>query len=170
MTTKLTLPEMEELLALHEKAEFEMDIDATMATLVENPAYELPSIGWYILGREAVFETYQRMLRGSDIRNVWADKRVHAISDSTLCREAYVYFDTAGGRVTGQYFTVIEFEDDKIRGERMYTDAAWSSELGLMLGGEDFGKVPGVSRLADMVPPPVPRLDRAAVHAANQNH
>lgn len=165
----ITLQEMEELLALHEKAEFDLDLDATLATLVDNPVYELPTLGWHIEGRDAVRETYVRMLHGSDKRNIWADKRVHAISDRSLSREAYVYLDTDDGRVTGQYFVVMVFEGDKIAGERMYMDATFARVMGDILG-PDFGEVPGVSRLEDKTPPPVPRLDRAAAHAANSHH
>ena len=167
---KLTLQQMEELLAVHEEAEFNMDLDATLVTLVDNPVYELPSIGWHIEGKEAVRETYVRMMAGSDIKNVWADKRTHAISDTELCREAYVYFDTAGGRrVTGQYFVIIEFADGKILGERMYMDTSFATAMTEILG-PDFGDIPGVSKLADVVPQPVPRLDRAAAHAADRHH
>ncbi|MBO0852919.1 MAG: hypothetical protein J2P18_04050 [Nocardia sp.] len=169
MATTLTLAEMEALLAAHEKAEFDLDLDATLATLVDNPMYEFPSLGWHIEGRDAVRETYNRMLHGSDERNIWADKRVHAISDNSLSREAYVYLDGPDGRVTGQYFVVMEFEGDKIAGERMYMDTTFAALMAQILG-PDFGSVPGVSRLADMTPPPVPRLDRAAAHAANSNH
>lgn len=165
----ITLQRMEELLALHEKAEFDLDLDATLATLVDNPVYELPSLGWHIAGRDAVRETYRRMLHGSDERNIWADKRVHAISDNSLSREAYVYLDTEDGRVTGQYFVVMVFEGDKIAGERMYMDSTYAKVMADILG-PDFGEVAGVSRLAEMTPPPVPRLDRAAAHAANSNH
>lgn len=167
--SEFTLQQMEDLLALHEKAEFEMDLEATMATLVDNPVYELPSIGWHIEGRDAVLETYRRMLPGSEVRNVWADRRVHAISENELCREAYVYFDTPEGRTTGQYFAVMAFEGDKILGERMYMDTSFAKAMTDILG-PDFGDIPGVSRLADTVPTPVPRLDRAAEHAANANH
>ncbi|NMO03523.1 hypothetical protein HH308_20105 [Gordonia sp. TBRC 11910] len=167
--SEFTQQQMEDLLALHEKAEFEMDLEATMATLVDNPVYELPSIGWHIEGRDAVLETYRRMLPGSEVRNVWADRRVHAISENELCREAYVYFDTPEGRTTGQYFAVMAFEGDKILGERMYMDTSFAKAMTDILG-PDFGDIPGVSRLADTVPTPVPRLDRAAEHAANANH
>jgi len=163
------IKEMEELLAIHEMAEFNLDIDATVATLVENPQYELPSCGWSIKGKDAVRELYRRMLIGGDKRNIWADKRVHAINETTLCREAYVYFDTEKGRVTGQYFAVVEFKDNLILGERLYMDSTFAAAMNEVLGA-DFGDVPGVSRLADVVPPPVPRMDRAAAHAANSNH
>lgn len=164
-----TIQQMEELLAIHEMAEFKLDIDATLATLVDDPRYELPSIGWSIKGKDAVRELYARMLTGGDERNIWADKRVHAINDTTLCREAYVYFDTGEGRVTGQYFAVIVFSGDRILGERLYMDKAFADVMSQILGA-DFGDVPGVSRLADVVPPPVPRLDRAAAHAASSDH
>lgn len=140
-----------------------------MATLVDNPVYELPALGWYIEGREAVRETYRRLLEGGDKQNLWADKRVHAVTDDSLCREAYVYIDTGHGRVTGQYSVTIVFEGDKILGERMYMDDTFAKAMAEILG-PDFGDVPGVSRLADRVPAPRPRLDRAAEHAANSDH
>ncbi|MEV6060950.1 hypothetical protein ACIGO9_19100 [Nocardia asteroides] len=167
--TEFTLEQMEELLAVHETAEFNLDIDATMATLVENPVYELPALGWHIEGQEAVRETYKRLLHGGDVRNIWADKRVHATSATSLTREAYVYFDTEEGRVTGQYFVAMDFDGDKIAGERMYMDTTFAKAMTEILG-PDFGDIPGVSRLADKEPTPRPRLDRAAVHAANPNH
>ncbi|OMC36748.1 hypothetical protein A5740_00300 [Mycobacterium sp. GA-1841] len=171
MATTLTLEQMEELLRLHEEAEFNLDLDATMDTLVENPVYELPSLNWYIEGRDAVRELYDRMLRGGEVRNFWADKRTHAVSDSSLIREAWVYFDTDEGvRTTGCYNVVMDFEGDKILGERMFMDAVYSETLAKVLG-PDFGDIPGVYRLSEKQPPPVARIDdRAAAHAANSNH
>ncbi|BBZ10051.1 hypothetical protein BST20_02680 [Mycobacterium branderi] len=170
MATTLTLEQMEELLRLHEEAEFNLDLDATMATLVENPVYELPSLNFYIEGREAVEELYRRMLHGGDVRNFWADKRTHAISPSSLIREAWVYFDTDEGvRTTGSYNVVMDFEGDKIAGERMFMDASFTKTMAAVLG-PDFADVPGVYPLNQKQPPPVPRLDRAAAHAANSNH
>lgn len=167
--TTLTIEQMQKLLAVHEEAEFALDLDATMATLVDNPVYELPSIGWHIEGRPAVRETYRRMLPGGDRVNMWADRRVHAVDERTLAREAYVYFDTDEGRKTGQYMALICFEGDKIAGERMYMDTSFAKVMSEILG-PDFGDVPGISRLETKVPPPVPRLDRALEHANNPNH
>ncbi|NKY42577.1 hypothetical protein [Nocardia cerradoensis] len=169
MENKLSLAQMEELLAIHEMAEFNVDLDATMATLVDNPVYELPALGWRIEGQEAVRETYRRLLHGGDVYNLWADKRVHATSPTSLAREAYVYIDTPDGRVTGQYFVAMDFAGDKIAGERMYMDTTFAKAMTDILG-PDFGDIPGVSRLADTVPTPRPRLDRAAAHAADSNH
>ena len=170
MATSLTLEQMEELLAIHEMAEFNLDIDGTMATLVDNPIYELPALNWYIEGWDAVKETYRRLLHGGDVRNLWAEKRTHAITASSLCREAYVFLDTdAGVRVTGRYNVVMDFEGDKIAGERMFMDATFAKAVTEILG-PDFGDIPGVYPLDEKSPPPVPRIDRAAAHAADSNH
>jgi hypothetical protein len=170
MATTLTLAQMEELLAVHEEAEFNVDLDATMATLIDNPVYEFPALNYYVEGWEPVTETYRRFLRGGDERNIWAEKRTHAINESSLCREAYVFFDTLDGtRVTGRYSVIIDFEGDKIAGERMFMDATFAQAC-YEIFGEDFIDVPGVHRLNEVSPPPVPRMDRAVVHAANPNH
>lgn len=171
MATTLTLEQMEELLSVHELAEFNLDLDATMATLVENPVFQLPTLNWYIEGQDGVRELYRRMLHGGDIRNFWADKRTHAVSASSLVREAWVYFDTDEGvRATGSYNVVMDFEGDKILGERMFMDAGFAKVMAQVLG-PDFGDVPGVHPLDQKHPEPVARLDdRAAAHLANTNH
>lgn len=171
MATTLTLAEMEQLLAVHEEAEFNLDIDATMATLVDHPIYEFPALNWHVEGREAVRETYRRLLHGGDVRNFWAEKRRHAITAAgCLIREAHVFFDTDEGiRATGSYNVVMDFEGDKISAERMYMDASFAKVVAQVFG-PDFGDIPGVSPLDQKFPAPVPRLDRAAAHAANSNH
>lgn len=170
MATTLTLQQMEELLAIHEVAEFNLDLDGVMATLVDNPVYEFPGLNYYVEGWEPVTETYRRFLRGGDERNIWAEKRTHAISENSLSREAYVFFDTLdGSRVTGRYSVIMDFEGDKIAGERMFMDATFAKAC-YEIFGDDFIDVPGVRLLNEASPPPVPRLDRAAAHAANSDH
>lgn len=170
MATTLTLEQMEDLLAIHEEAEFNVDIDGTMATLVDNPVYEFPALNYYVEGWEPVKETYRRFLKGGDERNIWAEKRTHAIAPNSLCREAYVFVDLADGtRVTGRYSVIMDFEGDKIAGERMFMDATFAKSCNEIFG-EDFIDVPGVRRLDEVGPPPMPRLDRAAVHAARPRH
>jgi hypothetical protein len=110
---KLTPEQMEEVLIVHETAEFANDLDAVMATLSANPKYELPSIGWHIEGEVGVRELYKRWLSGAESRNVWAEKRVQAFStdENALIRDAYVFYDGDDGqRVTARYSTAISFE------------------------------------------------------------
>src|SRR5262249_41666984 len=97
----MTLKEMEDVLLAHEIAELEQDIDATMATVVPDPHYELSALGWIIDGQAAVREMYRRILP-VDHRDVAAEKRIHALAENTLLREAVMSFNNLEGkRVSG---------------------------------------------------------------------
>src|SRR5262245_41569311 len=61
---EMTKKEMEAVLLAHEKGELEEDLDATMATLVDNPHYELPTLGFAFDGYDAVREAYSRIMPG----------------------------------------------------------------------------------------------------------
>ncbi|MGU3498754.1 hypothetical protein [Mycobacterium sp. C31M] len=149
----MTLEEMEAVLLAHEIAELEQDIDATMATVVPDPHYELSALGWIIDGQAAVREMYRRILP-VDHRDVAAEKRIHATSENTLLREAVMSFNNLEGkRVSGLYLVVLAFDPDLklISGERMYMDPLFGQMMSEQLGA-DFGEVPGVSRTADKLP------------------
>ncbi len=152
MAADLTKKEMEEILLAHEIAELEQDVDATMATLVDNPHYELAFFGLQVDGREAIREVYNRILR--DAGNVAAEKRVHAIAPNTLIREAHMTFTNDDGeRVNGLYLVVMSFDPEtkKISGERMYQDPNFAGLMGKQLGS-DFESLPGVSKIGDSAP------------------
>ncbi|BBZ10046.1 hypothetical protein MBRA_02410 [Mycobacterium branderi] len=149
----LTLKEMEHVLLAHEIAELEQDIDATMATVVPDPHYELSSLGWIIDGEAAVREMYRRILP-VDHRDVAAEKRIHAVAENTLLREAVMSFnDLEGKRVSGLYLVVLAFDPELklISGERMYMDPLFAQMMSEQLG-PDFAEVSGVSRTADRLP------------------
>ncbi|MFD5177066.1 hypothetical protein ACFWM1_14730 [Nocardia sp. NPDC058379] len=151
--SELTKKQMEEILLAHEIAELEMDVEATLATLAPNPHYEIASLGWAIDGTDAVRETYHRILRQQG-RGVAAEKRVHAVAENTLLREAFMTFNTLDGeRVTGLYLVVMAFDPGLklISGERMYTDPNFGQTMAELLG-PDFGSLPGVSRISDTAP------------------
>jgi hypothetical protein len=158
---------MEEILLAHEVAELEMDLEATMATLAPNPHYELATLGWAVDGSPAVCETYKRILPGAQRWDVAAEKRVHAVADNTLIREAYVSFNTAeGDRVNGLYLVVMAFDPELklISGERMYMDPLFARMLSTDLG-DDFADLPGVSRICETAPV-IGTHDAVAVAAA----
>ena len=149
----MTLKEMEAVLLAHEIAELEQDIDATMATVVPDPHYELSALGWIIDGPAAVREMYRRILP-MDHRDVAAKKRIHAVSENSLLREAVMSFNNLEGkRVSGLYLVVLAFDPvlKLISGERMYMDPLFGQMMSEQLG-PDFGEVPGVSRTADRLP------------------
>ncbi|GHE76130.1 hypothetical protein GCM10017786_01300 [Amycolatopsis deserti] len=151
---ELSKKEMEEILLEHEIAELEEDVERTMATLVDEPQYELPTLGFAIRGADAVRETYRRIMRRVVSRDVAAEMRVHAIAANTLIREACVSFNLADGRrVTGTYSVIMSFdaEKKKITGERMYMDTNFAAYMTEQLG-DDFADVPGVTALGDVLP------------------
>jgi hypothetical protein len=146
LSEELTLEQMEAVLYLHEKAERSGDLETIMSTVSGDPHYELVSVGWKVDGWDAVEEMYRRMnITGPNI-TATSTKRVHALAPNTLIREASVYFDHDGKRTVGQYAVVLSFSGGKIAGERMYLDPVFAAGLAHVLG-DDFGDVPGVSRL-----------------------
>lgn len=153
--SELTRYEMEGLLIEHEKAELEYDIDATMATLVPNPHFELCFMGLAVDGWDAVREMYSRMLvRGAEERNIQADARIVMAGDNHIVREALVSFDNdEGKRVTGLYNVVVEFDPElkKIKGERMYGDLTYAQFMSGVVG-EDIAKVTGVTEIVATLP------------------
>ena len=151
---ELTKKQMESILLDHEVAELEGDLEATLATLTPDPHYELATLGWAIDGRDAVRETYERILPGAQKWDIAAEKRVHAVADNTLLREAFVSFNTPEGeRLTGLYMVVMAFDPELklISGERMYMDPQFAAMMSRDLG-DDFADVPGVSRISDSAP------------------
>ncbi|NMO03527.1 hypothetical protein HH308_20125 [Gordonia sp. TBRC 11910] len=151
--TELSKKEMEEILLVHEIAELEMDVEATLATLAPNPHYELASLGLAIDGIDAVRETYRRILPNQS-RDVAAEKRVHAVASNTLLREAHMSFNNLDGeRVNGLYLVVMAFDPalKLISGERMYMDPNFGKMMSEQLG-PDFESLPGVSRIDASAP------------------
>ena len=151
---ELTKQQMEEILLAHEIAELEEDVEATMATVVPHPHYELATLGFAIDGYAAVRETYTRILPNNRQRNIAAEMRVHAVARNTLCREAHVSFNTSdGGRTTGLYLVVMSFDPELklIASERMYMDPAFAAMMTEQLG-PDFPGLPGVSKISDGAP------------------
>jgi len=154
MTKELSIQEMQQILYAHGMAELEFDVDATMATVVPNPHYEIAHLGLAIDGWDAVLEMYKRLIPGNKGRDLQYRQRVDTASTNTLISEAYVSFnDSKGERVNGFYIVAVEFDPvlKKVVGERMYTDEAFGRLYAENLGA-DFADVPGVTRLADSVP------------------
>jgi hypothetical protein len=146
----LTEAEMGAILLAHGTAEMEFDVEATMATVVPEPHYEIAHLGWAIDGWDAVHEMYKRLISGNRTRNIeGAPPRVSGVARNTLVHESTVTFDSLKGeRVTGLYTVIVAFDPDRkqVIGERMYIDPVfgqlWAENL-----GEDFANVPGVSRI-----------------------
>jgi hypothetical protein len=143
----LSLEQMEELYNAHAAVEFVGDLEGTMATVVADPHYEWPTLGWRIDGQDAVREMYRRILPAAKERNMTGETRLQAFATDALVAELYVSFDSAAGeRLTSQSMVVMMFDGGLIGGERTYTDASFGRVIRGYLG-DDFGEVPGVSRI-----------------------
>jgi len=154
MMRELTREEMEQILYAHGKAELEFDVDATMATVVPDPHYEIAHLGLAVDGWDAVLEMYKRLIPGNIGRDIQYLQRLDTASTNTLVSEAYVSFnDSSGERVNGFYVVAVEFDPalKKVVGERIYADAAFGRLYAENLG-DDFARLPGVTRLADSKP------------------
>lgn len=152
---ELTLEEMEAILHEHEIHELAQDIEATMDTVAPDPYYEFPSAGWRVDGEAGVREHYRRALPHGGTANIASKRRVHGVGPNTLFREAWISWDAEDGtRLTGQYMAVLEFDPvtRKIKSERQYSDRSFDRFLDPHMG-EDYGEVPGVTRLNENVKP-----------------
>jgi hypothetical protein len=151
----LTKDEMDDLLLAHEKAELEYDVEATMATLVANPHFEFPTLGFAIDGWDGVHAMYSQMIaKGARDRNIQADARCIGYAKNALLREAYVSYDNIEGkRVTGVYMVVVQMDpvQKKISGERMYADSVYTDLIKELLGPH-VTSFPGISKIADGAP------------------
>jgi len=107
----------------HAAAEAEGDIEATMATLDDDPVYELQPIGRVLRGRDAArayyehfFAECQPRISGYELRSEW-------VTDEGVGQEYVLYLD-APANGTGTRHAIIGIltfgEGGKLSGERIY--------------------------------------------------
>lgn len=134
-------------LEAHGQFEMDRDVDGTMSTVAANPHYEFVTVGWQITGRDAIREMYRRMFADANNKVLSAEKRTVAAAENTLCMESFYVRERADGtQYTCQSTAMVLFEGDLVAGERLYSDVHQAQVLREAFG-DDFGEVPGVSRL-----------------------
>lgn len=144
---ELEIKRMTAVLEAHGQFEIERDLDGTMSTVAANPVYEFVSTGWRIEGRDAVREMYRRLFAGVNNKVISAETRSVTAAENTLCHEGYTVREAADGtRHTCRSATIAIFDGDLVAGERVYADE-YMTKINLEAFGDDFGDVPGVSRL-----------------------
>lgn len=119
----------------HAAAEGAGDMDATMATLVENPVYELQPIGLVLRGREAVREYYEyffsdfsRRISGFALRSEW-------VTDEGVGQEYQIFVKGPDGPRRFDIIGILTFgPNGLLSGERLYA----SEELYRMMFGPLF--------------------------------
>jgi hypothetical protein len=120
----------------HAAAEGAGDLAATMATLDDDPSYELQPMGRVLRGRDRAqryyewfFANFMNRVEGFEVRNEW-------LNDEGLAQEYTMWVRTGDDPAAGpaervEIIGILLFGDEGLRGERLYTsDAA----LRLMFG------------------------------------
>ena len=114
----------DELIAMahaHAAAEAEDDYDTVMATLEDDPVYELQPMGVAFRGREAAkvyydyfFGTVKPMIAGYDLRNEWAN-------ENGVAQEYVIHFELPNGtKESHAVMAVLTFGTTALSGERLY--------------------------------------------------
>jgi hypothetical protein len=139
----------------HMDAEIRQDIEGVMATLVDNPYYEIHPLGLRISGKEAVREMYRKLLPGSftyivqsramtfntgDPNHVWLGP------DGVVIREFCTVQPPTGPSFEISEMAIFSFDGPLLKGEQFYCNAPLA---GLFKGalGADFEALPGVERM-----------------------
>jgi hypothetical protein len=121
----MTVDDREAMIAVahaHAAAEAEGDIEQTMATLDDDPLYELQPIGLSLRGRASARKYYEHFfaecmprVSGYDLRSEW-------VTDEGLGQEYVLHLDNGNGGVTHHPIIgiLIFGRDGKLSGERIY--------------------------------------------------
>src|SRR3954451_19272834 len=120
----------------HAAAETAGDLDETMATLDEDPVYELLPRGVVLRGRAAARRYYEHFfahvmprVTGFDLRSEW-------VTDDGVLQEYTLFVEGLGAPATGHSITgILTFGDNrKLSGERLYaSDALFEFMFGPVL-------------------------------------
>ena len=124
--------ELVELAHAHAKAEADGDIEATLATLEDDPVYELLPIGLTFRGRPAARRYYEHFFGvfrptavGSTLRNEWA-------GDRGVAQEYLIDLRSGNGEIERySVLAILTFGERALSGERLY---AGERLLRLMFG------------------------------------
>ena len=151
MTVRSTREELVAVALAHAQAETIDDPPTVMATLEDDPLYELQPVGLMLRGREKAqkyydyfFATFKPMVAGFELRNEWID-------DSGVAQEYTIWTKSAadGGLERHEVIGILTFGTTKLSGERVY---GTERLLRLMFGPVyDDGEPIGVG-----TPPPTP--------------
>jgi SnoaL-like domain len=114
-------PELVEIAHAHAAAEAADDFDTVMATLEDDPVYELQPRGIAFRGRDAArtyyehfFVTVKPMIAGYDLRNEW-------VNDEGVAQEYVIHFALPdGSRESHPVMAILTFGETALSGERLY--------------------------------------------------
>lgn len=120
VSTEWTAARMTELGSRHARLEHEQDLDGVMATLVDDPVYELYPVGLRMQGRDLVRRYYEELFRGFVTRarkTVLVDEWVNA---GSLAQEYEVTVEIDGQLETHRIVGILVRDGDLLGGERVF--------------------------------------------------
>ena len=125
----MTRPDLDAMVAValaHATAEGAGDLDETMATLGDNPVYELLPRGVVLRGREAARRYYEHFFDNVMPRVTGFDLRSEWVTDEGVLQEYTLFVDGLGEPgVDHSIIGILTFGDDgKLSGERLYASDA----------------------------------------------
>jgi hypothetical protein len=117
----LTTEELIEIAHRHAQSEAEDDMATTMATLEDDPVYELQPVGLSFRGRDAAqtyydhfYSTVKPLIAGYELRGEWAN-------DQGLAQEYVIHFRLEDGTEESHaVFSILTFGTTALSGERVY--------------------------------------------------
>jgi hypothetical protein len=97
MAESFTAAQMYELGTRHASIEARGDIDGTMATLVEDPVYELLPIGLAMRGREQVLRYYENLIGKFIPMTVGYELLEEWVNETSVCQEYRIEVEVGSG-------------------------------------------------------------------------
>lgn len=121
----MTVDEREAQVAVahaHAAAEAEADTDRTMATLDDDPVYELQPIGLRLRGRDTARRYYEHFFAECMPRMAGYDLRSEWVTDEGVGQEYVLHVDNGDGTTTHHpIIGILTFgKGEKLSGERIY--------------------------------------------------
>jgi hypothetical protein len=143
----LTPERMLALMEQHARHEYASDIEATMATVSDNPVWEFHPLGLRAEGRDAVRAVYELEFAHIFPNTIGSTLRLGCFTERGLLRELSLRLRAPdGSEVTGLAVIAMEFESNGlICAERAYASGA---EVDLIAAcfPESIWTVPGITR------------------------
>jgi hypothetical protein len=143
VSSEWTARDMHALGTHHAQVETERDLEATMATLVEDPVYELWPVGLRMQGRDRVTRYYRHLMDRFMPAIVGYELLAEWCSEESLSQEYDIEVATDDGNETHRVIGILYREGTLMGGERLYASERC---LRLMAGDELIDALPPMER------------------------
>lgn len=135
MGREWSVEDMYELGSRHARVEAERDLEATLATLVEEPSYAFLPMGWEMVGRERVVRYYEHLFahfiprtRGYRLLDEW-------VNQTSVAQEYEIRVEVDAGAVEShRVIGILHAQGSLLGGERIYA----SERCARLMAGDDL--------------------------------